>query len=96
MDEGEAAWCDIVALELFNGCKFDQRQKLARVADKVPLLETDDQVWSFSRQLALAARANGVTAPAIDVLIAACARLHGVEIEHKGDDHFKQLSAIPL
>lgn len=94
MNDGEAAWCDIVALELFNGCRFDQKRKLERVANTVPCLETDDSIWKDSLHLAVAARAAGVTAPTIDVLIAACARAHGVGIEHKGDDHFRQLSTI--
>ena len=38
-------------------------------------------------------RKAGKTAPAIDVLIAACARHHGVELEH-ADAHFEFLMAL--
>jgi predicted nucleic acid-binding protein len=56
-------------------------------------LPTTDEVWARARWLAQRARAKGLTAPAADVLIAACAREHGVELEH-GDAHLTALAAL--
>jgi predicted nucleic acid-binding protein len=39
------------------------------------------------------ARRSGKTIPATDILIAACARRHGVELEH-ADQHFAALAAL--
>jgi predicted nucleic acid-binding protein len=96
MDIGAAAWCDIVALELINGSTFAQREKLASLEYRVPLLQINERVWKVSRQLATAARAKGISAPIADLIIAACARVHGVAIEHKNDRHFEMLSTIPI
>jgi predicted nucleic acid-binding protein len=92
---GHAAWCEIVALELSNGIKFEQKAKLARLERLIPSLEIDQRVWNLSRKLAMASRADGITVPIGDLIVAACARVHGVQIDHKGDDHFEMLSSIP-
>jgi len=57
------------------------------------LLPTTDAVWSRARELARRARARGLTVPGPDLLIAACAWEHGVELEHD-DRHLAQLAAL--
>ena len=94
MQSGEAAWCDFVRLELWNGLRgaAERRQMEALEAD-VTLLPTTDAVWSGARELARRARAEGLTVPGADLLIAASAWVHGVEMEHD-DAHLTALAAL--
>lgn len=90
----EAAWCDMVMLELWNGARGQaEKRKLADLASTMPKLETTAEVWQFAHRLAVRCRDKGKTVPAADILIAACAAYHEVELEHK-DDHFDEI--MPL
>jgi hypothetical protein len=53
-----------------------------------PELAIDDEVWNAAFDLARRARAAGISVPATDILIAACARRHEVELEHADSDFF--------
>jgi predicted nucleic acid-binding protein len=44
-------------------------------------------------QLADRARASGVTVPLADLLIFACAQIHGLEVAHD-DTHFDELMTL--
>ena len=75
---GYACWCPIVQLELWNGARGGREQHvLRRFAEVLPVLPTDEDVWSAAYDLARRARSRGVTVPATDVAIAACAQRHG-------------------
>lgn len=88
IESGEASWCGFVRLELWNGVGSEADRKALREHEaRIPELETNDEVWDEACNLAGRCRAAGKTAPANDVLIAACARHHGVELEH-ADAHF--------
>lgn len=85
----EAAWCDMVMLELWNGTRGPaEKNKLAELAATARRLETTDAVWALAHRLAAGCREQGKTVPAADVLIAACAAQHGVGLEHN-DGHFE-------
>lgn len=90
--EGRAVFCDLVLLELWNGAHGlgEQRvlRELERDLEKVP---TPPAVWEAAFELARACRKAGVTAPATDVLIAACAEHHKLEILHR-DAHFDYIA----
>ncbi|HEY5893372.1 MAG TPA: PIN domain-containing protein [Chthoniobacterales bacterium] len=91
---GEAAWCSVVRLELWNGVGSDnERQPLREFEAAIPNYAVTDEVWERAFELASLCRKAGKTAPATDVLIAACARHHGVGIEH-ADAHFEFLMAL--
>jgi hypothetical protein len=90
----EAAWCEAILLELWNGVSFSQKRKLEQLETLVPSLSINTTVWEQARHLAQSARASAVTAPSIDILVAACAYVHGVPLEHHDDDHFNRLSAL--
>lgn len=94
MQSGEAAWCDFVRLELWNGLRgaAERKQMVALEAD-VAMLPTTDAVWSRARELARRARAAGQTVPGADLVIAACAWEHGVEMEH---DHAHLTALVAL
>ncbi len=59
----------------------------------LPELPITEDVWAAACTLASRCRKAGRTAPAIDVLIAACARHHGVDVEH-ADSHFDFLMTL--
>ena len=90
----EAAWYEAVLVELWNGISFAQRRKLEQLETLIPTLSINSTVWNEAKRLAKSARAAAVTAPSIDVIVAACAYVHEVQIEHHNDDHFNRLSAL--
>lgn len=66
---------------------------LRRFAEVLPTLPMDELVWSHAYDLARLARSRGVTVPAADVAIAACARRHGTKLE-SADKDFERLAGI--
>src|ERR1700690_1711402 len=71
---GEAAWCNMIRLELWNGAKGTLEKRILREFDRVvACLPIDDLVWNLSIELAQRARAAGLSVPADDLIIAACA-----------------------
>jgi predicted nucleic acid-binding protein len=86
--EGQAAWCDLVSLELWNGARGDyEKKKLSELEKEITCLQTTDEVWRLARELAKKSRDAGKTLPAADLVISACGLFHKVEIEHC-DQHF--------
>jgi predicted nucleic acid-binding protein len=91
---GRARFCDFVRLELWNGVGGDAERKwLAELEQSVEMVSTDAEVWSEARRLAQETRRQALTLPASDLLIAACSRVHGLEILHR-DGHFDRLASI--
>ena len=91
---GDACWCPIVQLELWNGARGTREQRvLRRFAEALPLLPMDEDVWIAAYDLARRARAQRVTVPAADVAIAACARRHGASLE-SADSDFGLLAGV--
>ena len=91
---GRACWCQVVQLELWNGARGDRERKvLRRFADTLPELSIDSDVWRAAYDLARRSRSRGVTVPATDVLIAACAAHHGAAIE-SADTDFELLASV--
>lgn len=94
LETGEAAWCPPVRLELWNGAGDEADRRALRDFERtLPELPVTDEVWAAACELAVRCRKAGKTAPAIDVLIAACARHHGVDVEH-ADHHFEFLTTL--
>lgn len=92
---GEACWCQLVRLELWNGARGQKEKQVLEEFERViPDLPVSEEVWQCSVELARNARARGVTVPATDLLIAACARQHGASIE-AADPDFDMIAAIP-
>jgi hypothetical protein len=56
-------------------------------------LAIDDNVWAVSFDLGRRARAKGISVPATDILIAACALHHGAAIE-TCDSDFDMLNSL--
>jgi len=91
---GEAAWCDVVRLELWNGVASDvERRWLSEMARVLPSIPITPEVWEFAIELAGRARSRGLTIPATDLLIFSCGRCNSVPIEHR-DSHFDSLATL--
>ncbi len=92
--EGRAAWCEMVRLELWNGVRGErERQILKRIEQDITRLPITPEVWEKSIALSQLCRRIGKTVPSTDILIAACAWHHGVEIEYC-DHHFSILQTV--
>lgn len=91
---GQACWCPLVRLELWNGASGQQEQKVLRhFARTLPELPIDERVWQMACDLARRARAQGVTVPSTDVIIAACAQRHDTALE-SADTDFELLASV--
>jgi predicted nucleic acid-binding protein len=86
--------CDAVRLELWNGARSNRDQRLLRdLEENLETVATTPAVWALARDLARVARGKGLTVPATDLLIAACAEHHGLGLVHC-DSHFEKLEQI--
>jgi len=94
LDAGEACWCPIVRLELWNGAGSDREKKVLRDFERLlPELAINNDVWTAAFEIARRARSAGISVPATDILIAACARHHQAELEH-ADTDFSHLEKL--
>lgn len=81
--DGRAAWCDIVAVELWNGARGNyEKKKLAQLEKEITCLETVKEVWELARDLARKCHKSGQTVPCADIIITACALSYKVPVEH--------------
>ena len=91
---GQAAWCEITLVELWQGVRgAREKRELADMEREIQLVPVDAPVWRLASKLALGCREKGFTVPLSDIVIAACAVTHGLELEHC-DKHFNDL--LPL
>lgn len=94
LENGEAAWCPAVRLELWRGVTNDtERKTLRRYEALLPDYEITADVWERAIRLADRGRASGVTVPLSDLLIFACAKIHRLGIAHD-DGHFDELAKL--
>jgi predicted nucleic acid-binding protein len=92
--EAEASWCDMTLVELWNGARgAREKRELAELEKEITLLPVNEGVWRFSCQLARRCREAGLTVPAADIVIAACAAKHQVPLEHC-DRHLEKIAPI--
>lgn len=90
---GLAAWCPLVRLELWNGAAGDREKAVLRDFERVlPDLPITTEVWEHAYGLARACRTAGVSVPATDLLIMACAHVHAADVIH-ADADFEQIVA---
>ena len=83
MVEARAAWCDMVAVELWNGARGDyEKQRLSELEREITCLQTTAEVWLKARDLAKKCRRAGQAVPSADILIVSCAISHRAAIEH--------------
>ena len=91
---GEAAWCPPVRLELWSGVGTDSERRVLREYEQVlPEYSITDNTWQAACDLADMGRRHGKRFPLSDLLVAACAREHGLELVH-ADRHFDELARL--
>jgi predicted nucleic acid-binding protein len=96
LESGEAAWCPAIRLELWRSITNDAERKTLRRYEALLLdYEISAEVWNRSIQLADRGRAAGVTVPLADLLIYACAKIHGLDVAHD-DAHFDELAKLDV
>lgn len=87
LQSGEACWCPIIRLELWNGAGGNQEKKVLRDFERLlPELEITEAVWMEAYDLARRARAAAIAVPATDLLISACARHYATDLETVDSD----------
>lgn len=83
LNSQSAAWCEMVRLELWSGVGGDSEREALEQLDRVlPRMPINDVVWDSAAKLASKARLTGLSIPASDLLIYACATTYGLPIEH--------------
>jgi predicted nucleic acid-binding protein len=86
----------MIRLELWNAAQGQKEGAVLRELERgIAELAIDDDVWAASFDLGRRARAQGITVPATDILIAACALRHGAAIE-SCDSDFDMLSPLRI
>jgi predicted nucleic acid-binding protein len=91
---GEAAWCDATLVELWHGVRgAKEKRELAEMEKEIERIPVNAEVWRLASKLALRCREKGINVPISDIITAACAVTHGLELEHC-DKHFKDI--LPL
>lgn len=91
---GDAAWCELTLVELWNGAQGQtEKDALEELEEEVRLYPIHEQVWAKARALARRCREKGVTVTTPDIVIAACATTHELEMEHC-DRHFDKIMPI--
>jgi predicted nucleic acid-binding protein len=91
---GEAAWCDITLVELWHGVRgAKEKRELAEMENEIDRVPLDAPAWKLAFKLALRCREKGINVPISDIITAACAVAHGLELEHC-DKHFNDI--LPL
>lgn len=92
--EDRAVLCDLVRVELWNGARGAGEIGLLReLEENLETVPTTPEVWDLARSFARLARGEGLTLPATDLLIAACAAHHGLGLVHQ-DAHFEKLEEL--
>jgi predicted nucleic acid-binding protein len=91
---GDAAWCDMTLVELWNGAQgITEKKALEELDEELRLYPVNEQVWASARLRARRCREKGVTAPSPDIVIAACAANNKLRLEHC-DGHFDKILPI--
>jgi predicted nucleic acid-binding protein len=93
--DGEAAWCDMVRLELWHGVRGGRESRdLLALEKSVISLEIDKPVWNAAIALAQRAHLSGLTVQAPDLVIAATARRYSIGVDSL-DAHVERLMKLP-
>jgi len=91
---GEATWCDMTLVELWNGAQGHVEKKaLEELESELRIYPVNEQVWASARLLARRCREKGVTASTPDIVIVACAANNKLPLEHC-DSHFDKVLPI--
>ena len=89
-----AAWCEIIAAELWAGVRNEtDRRRIQLLERGAKNLTITPEVWSKAFVIASKCRESGLSIPITDVIIAACGIHYEVEVE-TCDKHFVLLKPV--
>lgn len=91
--EGRAALCGVVELELRQGLKPEERNRVLPLLEATVRLPTEEGDWGRAGDLLAALRRRGVTVPSTDGLIAHLALKHKVALV-ENDGHFEHFAGL--
>jgi predicted nucleic acid-binding protein len=81
LEQDQVAWCGPIATELRRGFKSSQeRAKVLPLLEACHWLEQPDSLWQEAGDLGYALRRKGVTVKTFDLLIAAYALAHDIQL----------------
>lgn len=94
--EGSIWVCGVVLFELVQGLKSDtERVKILGTVSHLPYVEMTPALWQKAGDLSSSIRKKGLTIPLSDILIAAVAIEHNLQI-FTLDGHFEQIHEVKL
>jgi predicted nucleic acid-binding protein len=93
LEVDEAQWCTPVRLEVLAGARPAERDRLGQHFSAIPCRECSGQDWDRAISLAWKLRDNGLTAPWLDILVAAIAIHDGTRLFAIGDQ-FKKIQDL--
>ncbi len=92
MEAGRAAYCGPIELELYVGARENEKPDLRQSLDFSQRLEFTESCWLKAGEIENNLRAAGVTVPRDDILVAAVAIHHDVDV-YADDPHFQLMQA---
>jgi len=94
--EGDLATCGMVRLEVERGLKVEKtRRSLGAFFNVLINVPTSHKVWEEATTLAWTLDRCGITLPAQDILVAACAKTLGAAVL-TDDAHFNEILGLPV
>ena len=90
---GGAALCGVVELELRQGLRLEERERVLPLLGATTRLRTEEGDWAKAGDLLAGLRRRGVTIPGTDGLIAHLALKHEVALL-ENDKHFEHFTDL--
>ena len=96
VQDGRAYICGVVLAELLAGARTDRdRDRIDTIFHGLPYLELSRPTWASAGLLASGLRAQGITLPLADLLVATLALEHGYAVFTR-DAHFQRVPHLSL
>lgn len=93
---GDLATCGMVRMEVERGLKIDRiRRRIGNFFDVLINVPTTNKIWEQATETAWKLGRRGITLPAQDILIAACASEIGAAVL-SDDKHFDEFKGLQI
>lgn len=93
---GDLATCGMVRMEVERGLKIDRiRRRIGNFFDVLINVPTTNKIWEQATETAWKLGRSGITLPAQDILIAACASEIGAAVL-SDDKHFDEFTGLQI
>jgi predicted nucleic acid-binding protein len=93
---GDLATCGMVRMEVERGLKIDRiRRRIGNFFDVLINVPTTNKIWEQATETAWKLGRSGITLPAQDILIAACASEIGAAVL-SDDKHFDEFAGLQI